>query len=34
MLEVPAFVDELVPDGMLDAKEVERWRSSCLPEVA
>lgn len=34
LLEVPAFVDELVPDGMLDAKEVERWRSSCLPEVA
>lgn len=34
LLEVPAFVDELVSDGMLDAKEVERWRSSCLPEVA
>lgn len=34
LLEVPAFVDELVSDGMLDAKEVEQWRSSCLPEVA
>lgn len=34
LLEVPAFVDELVSDGMLDAKEVERWRSSCLSEVA
>lgn len=34
LLEVPAFVDELVSDGMLDAKEAERWRSSCLPEVA
>ena len=34
LLEVPAFVDKLVSDGMLDAKEVEQWRSSCLPEVA
>ena len=34
LLEVPAFVDELMSDGMLDAKEVEQWRSSCLPEVA
>ncbi len=34
LLEVPAFVDELVSDGVLDAKEVEQWRSSCLPEVA
>ena len=34
LLEVPAFVDELVSDGVLDAKEVERWRSSCSSEVA
>ena len=34
LLEVPAFVDELVSDGMLDAKEVEQWRSSCLSEAA